>query len=147
MTKKIQLAIGVILIIIITTIALLFSAHDNSELQTIKSERELEKIYQGNDYSDVKEWVINILGMPFSILSSGYNYYSPRYYNSTDILDYDGAPSSSKSSSSSTGTKFYPSDITAQATTDSSRKSSITDSLTSKKNKRLFNNKHTSGKC
>ena len=132
MTKKIQLAIGVILIIIITTIALLFSAHDNSELQTIKSERELEKIYQGNDYSEAKEWVINILGMPFSLLTGGFNYYSPKYYNSTDILDYDGAPSSSKSSSSSTGTKFYPSDITAQATTDSSSKSSLSEALTSK---------------
>ena len=136
MTKKIQLAIGVILIIIITTIALLFSAHDNSELQTIKSERELEKIYQGYDYSEAKEWFINVLTMPFSIMSGGFNYYSPRYYNSTDILDYeDGIPTNSKSSSSSTGTKFNPSDLTAQTTTNSSSTSSLSEVLTSKSSK------------
>lgn len=136
MTKKIQLAIGVILIIIITTIALLFSAHDNSELQTIKSERELEKIYQGHDYSEAKEWFINVLTMPFSIMSGGFNYYSPRYYNSTDVLDYDRItiPTNSKSSSS-TGTKINPSDLTADATTDSSSKSSLSEALTSKKSK------------
>lgn len=136
MTKKIQLAIGVILIIIITTIALLFSAHDNSELRTIKSERELEKIYQGYDYSEAKNWLVNILTMPFSLMSGGFNYYSPKYYNSTDILDYDGIPMNSESSSGSKG--ISPSDLTAQATTESSSKSSLSEALTSKKSSKDY---------
>ena len=133
MTKKIELAIGVILIIIITTIALLFSAHDNSELQTIKSERELEKIYQGYDYSEAKDWLVNILTMPFSIISEGFNYYSPRYYNSKDILDYDAT--NSTGSSSSTGTKLNPQTWSSQATTESSSQNSLSETLTSKKSK------------
>lgn len=133
MTKKIELAIGVILIIIITTIALLFSAHDNSELRTIKSERELEKIYQGYDYSEAKDWLVNILTMPFSIMSEGFNYYSPRYYNSKDILDYDAT--NSTGSSSSTGTKFNPQTWSSQATTESSSQNSLSETLTSKKSK------------
>ena len=133
MTKKIELAIGVILIIIITTIALLFSAHDNSELRTIKSERELEKIYQGYDYSEAKDWLVNILTMPFSIISEGFNYYSPRYYNSKDILDYDAT--NSTGSSSSTGTKLNPQTWSSQATTESSSQNSLSETLTSKKSK------------
>ena len=133
MTKKIELAIGIILIIIITTIALLFSAHDNSELRTIKSERELEKIYQGYDYSEAKDWLVNILTMPFSIISEGFNYYSPRYYNSKDILDYDAT--NSTGSSSSTGTKLNPQTWSSQATTESSSQNSLSETLTSKKSK------------
>lgn len=134
MTKKIQLAMGVILIIIITTIALLFSAHDNSELQTIKSERELEKAYHGYDYSETKEWFVNILGMPFSLLSNGLYYHMASNSISGANLAEDTITSSSKSSSSGV-TNYNPQTWSSKATTESSSKSSTTDSTTSKSSK------------
>ncbi|MBR3163534.1 MAG: beta-propeller domain-containing protein [Clostridia bacterium] len=133
MTKKIQLAIGVIFIIIITTIAFLFLVNDNSELRTIKSERELEKFYQGYEYSDAKELFINIITMPFSLISGGVNYYTPRYYNS-GIIDYEDAITT-KSKSPSTSNGLRPAEITSQATSADSSKSSITDNLIPKKSK------------
>lgn len=133
MQKKIKVAIITLVFIVMTMIAILMSVNDKSELRTIKSEKELEKAYKGYDYLETKEWFVNILTMPFSFISGGFNYYSPRYYNSKDILDYDEIPMNSESSNGSKG--ISPSDLTAQTTTESSSKSSITDSLTSKKSK------------
>ena len=135
MTKKIQLAIGVILLIIVITIVFLIPAHDNSELRTIKSEKELERFYEGNETSELKEWFTNIIAMPFSFLT-GFSYYNGHSYNS-GVLDYeDGIVTNSRRETSNTSAqKLTPSDITSEATTADSSTSALTDGLISKKTK------------
>ena len=71
MSRKRVIAIVLILIIIFSVFFIIFNKN-GQELQTIKSEKELSKIYKGND-STLKEIFLNIVTMPFSLLDNGYN--------------------------------------------------------------------------
>lgn len=64
MRKKLKIAIISILIIIFFIIAFLLFSNDNTELKTIKSDKELSKIYDSDDPT-IKDLFINIVTMPF----------------------------------------------------------------------------------
>ena len=84
MRKKIKIIIPVLVIIIIGTICLLSLKEDNEELKTIKSEKQLLEIYEGDPQdSDFKDIFLGILTSPFSFLQ--YDFYDL----DSGILDYD----------------------------------------------------------
>ena len=71
MSRKRVIAIVLILAIIFSAFFIIFN-NNGQELQTIKSEKQLFKIYKGND-STAKEVFLNIVTMPFSLFDGGYN--------------------------------------------------------------------------
>lgn len=71
MSRKRVIAIVLILAIIFSAFFIIFNKN-GQELQTIKSEKQLFKIYKGND-SIAKEVFLNIVTMPFSLFDGGYN--------------------------------------------------------------------------
>lgn len=71
MSKKRVIAIVLILVIILSVFFIIFNKN-GQELQTIKSEKHLSKIYKGNE-STAKEIFLNVVTMPFSLLDGGYN--------------------------------------------------------------------------
>lgn len=71
MSRKRVIAIVLILAIIFSAFFIIFNKN-GQELQTIKSEKQLFKIYKGND-STTKEVFLNIVTMPFSLFDGGYN--------------------------------------------------------------------------
>ena len=79
MSKKRVIAIVLILAIICSGFFILFNKN-GQELQTIKSEKQLSKIYKGNN-STAKEVFLNILTMPFSFFDSGYRSYGGVIYD------------------------------------------------------------------
>lgn len=83
MRKKLKIAIISILIIIFFIIAFLLFSNDNTELKTIKSDKELSKIYDSDDPT-IKDLFINIVTMPFSLLVN-----SPYYcgYTNTKTIN------------------------------------------------------------
>lgn len=123
MNKKIKIIITSILIIICIILGLLFTNKD-VEIKTIKSEKELSRMYEGDD-SITKERLMNILTMPFSFLVNGfYSYSSPMKSagmagssevksgtETLDSVDIDLAQSSSSSSSDSITKDFSTTNI------------------------------------
>lgn len=123
MNKKIKIIITSILIIICIILGLLFTNKD-VEIKTIKSEKELSRMYEGDD-SITKERLMNILTMPFSFLVNGfYSYSSPMKSagmagssevksgtEALDSVDIDLAQSSSSSSSDSITKDFSTTNI------------------------------------
>lgn len=85
MRKKLKIAIISILIIIFFIIAFLLFSNDNTELKTIKSDKELSKIYDSDDPT-IKDLFINIVTMPFSLLVN-----SPYYYSYTNTKTMNSA--------------------------------------------------------
>ena len=85
MRKKLKIAIISILIIIFFIIAFLLFSNDNTELKTIKSDKELSKIYDSDDPT-IKDLFINIVTMPFSLLVN-----SPYYYGYTNTKTINSA--------------------------------------------------------
>lgn len=71
MSRKRVIAIVLIWAIIFSAFFIIFNKN-GQELQTIKSEKQLFKIYKGND-STTKEVFLNIVTMPFSLFDGGYN--------------------------------------------------------------------------
>lgn len=125
MSKKILITIGITIAILICTCTALVFITDNTELKTIRSESELNKMYNyDNDDSTIKGIIGNTLGAPFHIIRGVFgglssisrkptNYYSPRY--ETD------------SGSSSKGRGVNPSTFSGEssAVSDSAESSSI----------------------
>lgn len=66
MKKKIKIAIIILSILLLCFLSVLLFNKDNSELRTIKSDKELLKIYEG-DSSTIKNNLINVVTMPFSL--------------------------------------------------------------------------------
>lgn len=66
MGKRIKIVIICLLIVIFGIIAFLLFSDDNAEIKTIKSDKELSRIYN-SDNTSVKEIVANIITMPFSV--------------------------------------------------------------------------------
>ncbi len=108
MGKKIKIAIISILIIIFCIINFLLFSDNNTELKTIKSDKQLSKIYNGNS-STVKEIFTNIVTMPFSFLVNG-------LYGFGDTINSATMPESLIDSSSS---GISPSSLTADIATSS----------------------------
>lgn len=115
MKKKIKIfSILLVVIILISTILIITLNKKEIELRTIKSQKELLKIYEGETNQNLKENLIGIITMPFSILD-----YPSKYYYYDDIAKSDGIldagvdtiisnnTSNSESSSSSSSTKSY----------------------------------------
>ena len=95
--KKLKILISILIIILIALCVCLIVFRNKQELRPIKSEKQLKKIYYGDDYYDDEEsLLLKALGMPFTYLK-----YKPRrYYSSRRYYDYDYdySPSYSKSS-------------------------------------------------
>ena len=85
MRKKLKIAIISILIIIFCIIAFLLFSNDNTELKTIKSDKELSKIYDSDDPT-IKDLFIYIVTMPFSLLVN-----SPYYCSYTNTKTINSA--------------------------------------------------------
>lgn len=96
MSKKIKVIIIILLLLVISIATFLFlSIRNKEELQSIKSERELLRIYNGEN-SEAKEVITNIITMPFSFMNMGYY---PKNYIYTDVVsDTDGKISPQSSS-------------------------------------------------
>ena len=80
MKKKVKIFIVILLIAIITTIVAIILHQSDRELETIKSKKELLKIYEG-DNSDLQELLVRIFCMPFTILYDD-SYIIKKAYNS-----------------------------------------------------------------
>lgn len=70
MKKKRKVVLGFIFLLVIFCSIRFFFHKESSkgELVSIRSEKELEKIYQGNTIDRLKEMVIKIIGLPISLL-------------------------------------------------------------------------------
>lgn len=112
MKKKIKVfSILLVIIILISTILIITLNKKATELRTIKSQKELLKIYEGQTNQNLKENLIGIITMPFSI------FHYPRKYYYDDIAKGDMImdsitntginTSKAESSSSSSNTKSY----------------------------------------
>lgn len=117
MKKRSILAI-IIVAILCTIIAYFGFYENNTELKTIKSNKQLMNIYEGN-LSTAKEIFIKVITMPFSAISGAWDYYGYRYDYGYDMVVND---------SFSTGIKLEAS--TAQGTVaEGSMKNSSTSSV------------------
>lgn len=107
MAKKILVSIIVIIIIIAGIIGFTQFSDDKQELKTVKSDKELLKIYNG-DNSDFKNILVRILATPFSFLdNSSYRVKSNLNYSTVnDDVTFDSANVKS-AEASSTKTKDY----------------------------------------
>lgn len=119
MSRKILIAIGVTIALLVLTCGALVYYIDNTELKTIRTEGQLKSIYNDDtyNYSGIKKVIGNILGLPFYVMRGlfvGYNSISTRaiddYYptynsrstskgTSMEPLDIDGHVSTTESSS------------------------------------------------
>lgn len=91
MKKKIGIIVLILMILLAGTGIYFLVSKDTHEIRTIKSEAELEKIYDGDD-STSREILATIFGTPFSILKNfsyryDYDYYYPVY--ETDDLSWN----------------------------------------------------------
>ena len=93
MKKKICIIVLMILIVLIGFGIYALVSEDTTEIRTVKSEAELEKIYEGEDTTS-KEIIANIFGMPFSFIKN----LSFRRYYYDDYRVYESAPISIDSS-------------------------------------------------
>lgn len=79
-TRNWVVLVTIFLLTIVGVAIFCFSTKEKSELKSVKSAKKLEQIYEGEEISEAKEVMINIIGMPFSILRSR------AYYASSDII-------------------------------------------------------------
>ena len=100
MGKKIKIAIICLLIVIFCIFAFLLFSDDNAELKTIKSDKELSKIYDGNN-ATIKEVFTNIAAMPFSFLVNGLYGYHGTMESSMDSISKGFSTSSLNANESS----------------------------------------------
>ena len=110
MAKKLKIAIISVFAIIICITLVLFFSNEDTELKTIKSDKELLKIYNEDDLSS-KDLFNYILCMPFSFLSDGFHRSSPMIYNreinTLQSLDGDDYAISQNLPDSSSSSKDY----------------------------------------
>lgn len=102
MNKKIKNIVIYILVIMVAGIAYFLNSVDNSELRTIRSDKELYKIYNGGN-SEVKEILTRIVTMPFSFSYTG----GEIYLGATNAGSRDSVNSISSKSANSTSSKDY----------------------------------------
>lgn len=86
MRKKFKfIFLAILIVALICVVAFFASSNNNTELKTIESERQLLKLYEG-DNSVSKEIFTNFMCMPFSLLT---NYSYPYYVNVRAKSSYD----------------------------------------------------------
>lgn len=112
MGKKIKIVISSLLIIIICFIAFLLYSTDKGELKTIKSDKQLSRIYKGEDSSSVKNIFTELITMPFSAIINGFDYRGRYVMNSSKVDDSysieDTAPDTvNEAKTSSSSSKDY----------------------------------------
>ena len=97
MKKGVKILITILIIAIIAT--LIVATHkDNEELKTIKSKKELLKIYEG-DNNNLKELIIRIMAVPFSLMYYNMPITGGLMDSATDLAKGDFSSSSENSSS------------------------------------------------
>lgn len=97
MKKGVKILITILIIAIIAT--LIVATHkDNEELKTIKSKKELLKIYEG-DNNNLKELIIRIMAVPFSLMYYNMPITGGLMDSTTDLAKGDFSSSSENSSS------------------------------------------------
>ena len=96
-----------ILLILVVIIGIFVFGNDSEtiELKSVKSASELKQIYEGDNISDVKEFALRVLSMPFSFLTFDYYYGYDYGYSDGFIGDvaFDSVTNSSGASSSIAG--------------------------------------------
>ena len=85
MKKKVLIIVICLLIVSLIAGIVFVISGDNTEIKTIRNEKELLAIYNGED-NTAKDILMHIITMPFSLLTSGYKSY---YTSFSDYLDYD----------------------------------------------------------
>ncbi len=81
--KKIVLSIIILLIIIITVlVSLIFKNNNKGKLVSVKSQKELMKIYEGEEVG-LTEYILKIVSMPFSVWMDEFSIHEKKY-----IADY-----------------------------------------------------------
>ena len=88
--KRIK-TIFIIMTIVIALVAGICIYNNNSEIKTIKSEKQLLKIYKNEEISELS-FAKKIILLPFSIFFNDNSYYTPKYYGE-DIMTNDVADS------------------------------------------------------
>ena len=73
MKKTLKIIIAAIVIVLICIISVVCFNKDNSELKTIKSKKELSKIYEG-EITEKQELFLKIITTPFSFFIEGSRY-------------------------------------------------------------------------
>ena len=124
MSKKIVISMVGVIAAILCIITFLVVSDDKTELKTVKSDKELLSLVGKENYSESKEILTNIFGMPFSILTN--NFYIPTY---------DSVSINSSKSNNSTGIGYNPeyfSGVGTNAVVDEESSSSNASSSSSK---------------
>ena len=83
MNKKIKIALAILLILIIAIFAIILCNRHTKEISTIKSEKQLLRIYEGTEKTE-GGFLINVLTAPFSFFNRPY-----RYYETQSKINYD----------------------------------------------------------
>ena len=103
MKKKSKNLIILVGLILLCTIILLGSSKDDIELKTIKSKKQLSRIYEGENNS-IKETFTNMITTPFSFLNPNnwrdYHYNVPNYSGAADIINSFDSMGSAESTTS-----------------------------------------------
>ena len=115
--KKLKILISILIIVLIALCVCLIVFRNKEELRPIKSKKQLEKIYYGEDYTDEDALFTKVIGMPFTFIKyrtsryyrKGYNY---RYYD-------DVVYSSSSTGGVKIGNVTVSPDMTAESATTS----------------------------
>lgn len=109
MLKKFKKIIILLLIILLFLISFTIFCGNKSDLRTIKSKKELSRIYEGK--GDAKETFINIISLPFSAIVGNWGGgYRPIYNNQFSVdeaVSISPAYEANSSSSSSSSSKDY----------------------------------------
>lgn len=79
MNKKIKILISIILILLLISITLFITVVSNTEIRSIRSERQLRNIYTSED-NPALEVISNVFCMPFSFMQNGLKLPSRRVY-------------------------------------------------------------------
>ena len=116
MRKKFGYAFAVLIVLIICVTGILITTHKNQEVSTIKSEKQLLKLYEGTTYTSTNNTLLYILTTPFSFFDRPYRYYDMdvsydtsimQSTNINDAVALDSAESKTMGASSKTSSKDY----------------------------------------
>lgn len=94
--NKLKITIVVLILLAIALIAVIFCNKDLAILKTVKSKKELQKIYKGENSSETGEIFIDILTMPFSLFEGRRQYYRYGYddYIISDSIQFKSSTTS-----------------------------------------------------
>lgn len=85
MNKKLKIFVSIIVIILLCVMSFLLFSNNDEEIKTIKSDKQLSKIYNGYTIT-AKDTFINIITMPFSFFTNNFFRYKVITENTSDII-------------------------------------------------------------